>query len=369
MKVLIASITDSGIYRNRRELIERLIQEGCRVSVVAPRSEASDKLDRLGCSCIEVDIAAHGMRVGQELGLMGAYQKILRSERPDLVLTYTIKPNIYVGILCRIMHIPYMMNVTGLGEALMHPGRSRKMLLRLYRAASEGVHTIFFQNESNQHFFFEKGIIRHEHFRMIPGSGVNLNEYQFVEYPSDKDVTRFLFVSRIVRDKGIDELIGAIQIIKSRHRNVEFHFAGGCSEDYKRSVGQWTEEGLMIYHGRVNDMRPLYAMSHCLIHPSYHEGMANVILESAASGRPCLVSDINGCKEAVDDGDSGYVFPVRSVTGIVEKVEQFLGLPYADKVRMGRNAREKMEHGFDRRIVVDAYMDEIQGIETRKVRS
>lgn len=359
MKILIANITDSGIYRARRELIANLISAGHAVIIVSPRSDAAEKLIAMGCKYIEVRVRPHGLNPIDEVRVINTYHRILRAEKPNMVFSYTIKPNLYLGMLCRFMRIPYAMNITGLGEGLMHNGRTKKVLLKLYPIATKKAACIFFQNVFNRQFFIDNQLADPKIFRMIPGSGVNISVFQPIEYPDETDGIRFLFVSRIVKDKGVDELVDAIKIIKSRHENVEFHFVGGCADEYKQSLEQWKVDNLIVYHGRVapEEMKDYYKMTHCLIHPSYHEGMANVILECAACARPCMASDINGCKEGIDNGKTGFVFKVKSVEAVVEQIEAFLALSHDEKIVMGLAGREKMVKEFDRQIVINAYMD------------
>jgi len=364
MKIIIAGITDNGIYRGRRALITRLVSEGHQVVIIAPKSNFVDKLKELGCDFVDINIQRHGINPKEEIKVFNAYRKILKSEKPDLVFSFTIKPNLYLGISCRMMKIPYVMNITGLGEGLMHEGRTKQVLLKVYPIATKRAYCIFFQNTFNRQFFIDHKLADPKIFRMLPGSGVDIANFTPIEYPDEYDGIRFLFVSRIVKDKGIDELIAAIKVIKERHENVEFHFVGGCADEYKESLEQWKSDGLIIYHGRVapEEMKDYYKMTHCLIHPSYHEGMANVILESAACARPCMASNINGCKEGIDDGVTGYVFDVKSSQAIVERVESFLSLPHEKKIAMGLAGRKKMEHEFDRQIVTNAYMQVVKEV-------
>lgn len=368
MKILIANITDSGIYRNRKELVERLLSDGHDVVIVSPRSNAADKFIEMGCSYIEAHIQRHGMNPREEIKVIKFYRRVLKVEKPNLVFSYTIKPNLYLGMLCRFMGIPSIMNITGLGEALMHEGKAKKILLRLYPIATKRAKCIFFQNTFNRNFFIEHKLANPEIFRMIPGSGVNLSNFAPINYPDEKDGIRFLFVSRIVKDKGIDELIEAIKWIKGNYSKVEFHFVGGCDEKYVSQLKQWKTDGLIIYHGKVepDEMKSLYGMMHCLIHPSYHEGMANVILESGACARPSIASDINGCMEGIDDGITGYVFKLKSVEELTAKIEKFINLSHEEKINMGKMARLKMEKEFDRQIVVEAYMNIVNEINNNK---
>lgn len=367
MKILIANITDSGIYRNRREFVAKLISEGHAVTIVSPRTDTAEKLIAMGCKYIEVQIQRHGLNPKEELRVINVYRQILNTEKPNMVFSFTIKPNLYLGILCRMKGIPYAMNITGLGEGLLHEGRAKQVILRLYPIATKRASCIFFQNEFNRQFFIDNRLADPKVFRMIPGSGVNVTSFKPLEFPDEDSGVRFLFVSRIVKDKGIDELIEAIKVIKRKYDNVEFHFVGGCADEYKESLELWKKEGLIVYHGRVapDEIGNLYKMMHCLIHPSYHEGMANVILESAACARPCIASDINGCKEGIDDGKSGYLFTVKSVNAIVEKIEKFVFLPHEEKIMMGITGRQKMEREFDRQIVVNAYMTVVKEIQKK----
>lgn len=359
MKVIIAGITDSGIYRARRSLIELLISQGHSVVVIAPYTGVAEKLEALGAKYYNLKVDRHGLNPIKELGVFCFFRGILKKEKPNIVFSFTIKPNLYLGLSCRMLNIPCVMNITGLGEGLMHEGRTKQMLLKVYPLATKKAVCIFFQNTFNRQFFIDHKLADPKIFRMLPGSGVDVTNFKPMEYPNEDSGIRFLFVSRIVKDKGIDELVSAIKEIKSRHNNVEFHFVGGCADEYKESLEKWKSDGLIVYHGRVapEEMKNFYKMTHCLIHPSYHEGMANVILESAACGRPCMASDINGCKEGIDDGKTGFVFKVKSSAAIVERIEAFLALSHDEKIAMGLAGRRKMEKEFDRTIVTNAYMD------------
>ena len=359
MRILLASVTDSGIYRTRSEFISRLLQEGHSVTIVSPRSETADKLILMGCKFIEICIQRHGISVFEEIKVINQYRRILISEKPDAVFSYTVKPNLYLGILCRYMKINYFMNITGLGEGLMNESRTKKILLALYPIATKKAKCVFFQNKFNQDFFVKHKLAHPRSFRMLPGSGVNTEEYYPLPYPKEDNGVKFLFVSRIVKDKGVEELISAIKILKERHDNIEFHFVGGSSQAYENRVKEWHDMELITYHGHVKNILPFYEMMHCLVHPSYHEGMANVILESAACARPCIASDINGCKEGIESGRTGYLFEVKSSAAIVDTIELFLTLSNEQKALMGIAGRKKIEREFNRKIVVDTYMDEI----------
>ncbi len=366
MKLLFVGASDGGFLRTGRNLLLKLIEEKHSVVIVAPRSDAARHLESWGCSYIESPMERHGVNPIEELKLVSLYRHILKAERPDIVLTNTIKPNLYMGILCRFMGIPYVMNITGLGEGLLHEGRAKQVIMRLYPIATKNVHCIFFQNVFNRQFFIDNKLANPQVFRMLPGSGVDVADYLPIEYPEETNGIRFMFVSRILKDKGIEELIEAFRISKKDHPDIELHIAGGCSDEYKNNLQSWVKEGLVVYHGRVDDMKPLYGMMHCLIHPSYHEGMANVILESAACARPCLVSNIHGCLEGVDDGVSGFIFEVKSVDSIVDAIDSFVNLSHDEKTRMGQAGRQKMEKEFNRDLVDSEYIKVISEINNKQ---
>lgn len=362
MKLLFAGASDGGYYRTQRKLIAKLISDNHQIIIVSPRSKVAEKLIAMGCKFIESPMDRHGINPLEEIKVIGLYRNILKEEKPDIVLTNTIKPNLYMGMLCRFMNIPYVMNITGLGEGLLHEGRAKQVILKLYPIATKKVYCIFFQNVFNRQFFIDNKLANPQVFRMLPGSGVDVSDYVPIDYPDEENGIRFMFVSRILKDKGIEELIEAMRIIKKKYKNVELHIAGGCSEEYEKPLENWIKDGLVIYHGRVDDMKPLYGMMHCLIHPSYHEGMANVILESASCARPCLVSDVHGCLEGVDDGVSGYIFKVKSIESIVDKIDVFMRLSNEEKMQMGLEGRAKMEKEFNRDFVDSSYLKVISEI-------
>lgn len=197
---------------------------------------------------------------------------------------------------------------------------------------------------------------------MIPGSGVNLKWHTFHQYPIEGLKMVFNFIGRVMKNKGIEEYLETAQTIREKYPQTEFHVLGRCEEHYEEQLKSLQDEGIIVWHGCVPDVRPYIQASWCTIHPSYHEGMANVLLETCAAGRPVITSDINGCKEAVDDGINGFLCKVKDAQDLTEKVERFINTPYKQKVQMGLAARMKVEREFDRNIIVDAYLDEINKI-------
>ena len=363
MKILVTSITDSGIQRVRKELLVELLSEGHDVVVVTPAVASFSEIKNLGCRFIPINIDGHGINPLKDLGVVLAYRRILKREWPDVVLSFTIKPNLYCGFNCRQMSIPQVMNITGFGTALAYPGIRQKVLISLYQIVSKKVKLIFFQNESNLVQFRQWNIASEKQYQLIPGSGVNLLDYKLAPYPGDENGIHFLFISRILKEKGIDNYIEAASVIRKKYPNTIFHVLGNATNFYADKLKKANEDGAIIYHGRVNNVSDYQKISHCTVLPSYYpEGICNVLLEGAASGRPVITCNHPGCREAVDDGVTGFLVNKNDTQDLILKLENFLKLSNDERAQMGIAGRRKMEREFDRKIVVDAYMDVVHQI-------
>lgn len=357
-KILILVNHDVVIYNFRLEIVERLIQEGYEVHISSPYGERIDDLIALGCKYIDASIARHGTNVIEELKLLLYYRKIIKEIKPDVVLSFTIKPNIYGGIACRMLNVPYIANITGLGTAVENKGIMQKISIRLYKVAFKKISCVFFQNTENRRFFINNNIAIDKH-RLIPGSGVNLERFSLLNYPPD-DTVQFVFISRIMKEKGIEQYLEAAEHIKSKYPNTVFHICGFCEEAYEDKLNALQEKGIIHYHGMIRNVAEILEKTHCTIHPTYYpEGMSNVLLESAASGRPIITTDRSGCREIVDIGKNGYLIKQQSSRDLIKKIENFLELEFEVKRQMGLAGREKVEREFDREVVVNAYLKEI----------
>lgn len=363
MRILISSITDSGVLRVRKEIICAFLKDGHEVIVVTPASNVYPKIEEMGCKFIPINMDGHGINPIKDIFVIMSYRRILKHVQPDVVLTFTIKPNLYCGINCRMMSIPQVMNITGFGTALAYPGLRQKLLVSMYRFVAKKVTRIFFQNQSDLNHFKDWHIASEKQYHLLPGSGVNLSCFVPTPYPSDENGIHFLFISRIIKEKGISNYIEAARVIKEKHSNTYFHVFGNATDAYADKLKQAQEDGYIIYHGRVNNIADYQKSSHCTVLPSYYpEGICNVLLEGAASGRPVITCNHPGCREAVDDGVTGYLVNIDDTHDLVLKLEQFLGLSNDERVKMGLAGRKKMECEFDRNIVVEAYMNEISKI-------
>lgn len=357
MRVLIVANADIGLYKFRKELLEELVKEN-EVYIALPKGEFYEELIAIGCNYIVTELDRHGMNPVKELKVVSLYKNIIKKVKPDIVFTYTIKPNVYAGMACATLNIPYVANITGLGTAVENPGLMQFITVNLYKYGLRKAQKVFFQNTENRDFMIKKHTVK-GNYDLLPGSGVNLNNYKVSEYPSG-DTVDFVFVSRIMKEKGIDQYLDAACVIRKRHPETRFHICGFCEQNYEEKLKSLNDNGTIIYHGLVKDMSQIYQQMSCTIHPTYYpEGLSNVLLESAASARPIITTNRSGCREVVDNGVNGYVVEERNSKDLIEKVEMFLSKSVEERKEMGLAGRRKVEREFDRTIVVEKYIGEL----------
>lgn len=361
-KVLVLTNNIGGLHSFRKEVMKAIVDAGYDVYISEPDNDERVKyFEGIGCHIIKTDFNRRGMNPLADFKLMLKYRKMIKQLKPVVVLSYTIKPNIYGGMACRLTKTPQLANVTGLGDAVENGGWLQKLTITLYKMGLCKARKIFFQNKSNRDYCIKCGIADFSSI-LLPGSGVNLVHHTYQEYPKDEGKIRFLFIGRLLKDKGIEEFFEAAKTIKNKYPYTEFLILGSVEGPYQQQLQELVDKGIINHLGITSDVRPFIGSVECTIMPSYHEGMSNVNLESAANGRPVITTNVPGCKETVDDGKTGFLVNARDAKSLIYAVERFINLPYGQKVLMGRNAREKVEGEFDRQIVVDAYLRELDKI-------
>lgn len=361
MRILVLANLDIGLYKFRRELLEKLAENN-EVIFCVPRGEYVTKITELGCRYIPSnELNRRSINPFADIKLLLRYIKILRDIKPDCVLTYTIKPNVYGGIACTIQNIPYLVNVTGLGTSIENGGLLATVSKTLYRIGLRNANCVFFQNSANRRFFIDNKLVKGA-TRVIPGSGVNLETFSFEPYPSDTDETHFLYVGRIMKDKGIKELLDAMYQLKKTNDKVFLDIIGFCDDNYSDLLRKSESLGIIKYYGMQDEVNSFYKKCHCVVLPSYHEGTSNVMLEASSTGRPVITTRVPGCRETFDENITGFGCEAKSTESLLSAMETFVALPSKERENMGIAARRKMEKEYDRNLVLNAYLQEIVGI-------
>ena len=352
-KFLIVTNHSYMLWQFRRELIVELLKQG-EVVISTPFVGHEDDFIAMGCRCLDTTIDRRSLNPIKDFKLYCFYQRLLKKEQPNIVITYSIKPNIYMGYACRTLHIPYVVNVQGLGTAFQKKIISQVVTF-MYKKALDKAKTCFFENEANAVEFINRGIIGEDGKTVLHGAGVNLDYYPMRPYPDENDGVHFLFLGRIMSEKGVDELFAAARALKGQYGDkIVFDLVGFFEDEYKEIVEKLVEENIVCFHGFQTDPRPYYAAAHCVVVPSYHEGMCNVLLEGAATGRTLIASDIPGCRESIDEGVNGFLCRKKDVESLRSCMERFMSLTTMQRKNMGVSGRRKMEREFDREQVVQS---------------
>ncbi len=358
--LILASI--SKAFRNFSfELLEAMRGEEWDVVISIPGDPVNADFESIGCRVIPSPLNRHGMNPLAELRLTGEYRKLCKTLKPDFILTYTIKPNTYGGMTARFFRIPYLSTVTGLGTVFFNDSLPYRMIRQMLKYGLRGADCLVFQNEHNRKLLKDSGFVKGRS-RLVSGSGVNLEKHSLLPYPAEDGRIRFLMAARAQKEKGVAEYIEAAERILAEHPECEFHFAGLAEEEkYVNMIRKAAEKHIIIDHGflKFEEMRECLKHIHAAVLPTYHEGMSNVLLESAAAGRPVLATDIPGCRETVN-GKSGILFAPQSADALYNALKQFLTLSHGERESMGREGRNHVAANFDRKLVVAAYMEEIK---------
>ena len=348
-RVMIISNSSFGIAAFRKELLSALAGD-YEVYVLTGDTGRADEIPETGCNLTLIDVDRRGTNPVRDFGLLLKYFKYIKRIKPDIVLTYTIKPNVYGGLACRLTGTPYAANVTGLGTAFEGTGILRKIATVLNRIALRKAKVVFFENSDNRELFTRERIVDESRTHVLHGAGVNLDRFYCQPYPDNEEL-RFLFVGRVMKEKGVDELLESMRRLVADGFKCSLDILGHYEENYESILNKATQEGWLRYHGSQPDVRPYIAACDCFVLPSYHEGMANTNLECASSGRPIITSDIPGCREAVTDG-SGFLCEPKNPESLCNVMKKMIELSREERELMGKTGRAHMENVFDRRKVV-----------------
>ena len=371
-KKLVALLTnnDDDIYCFRKELIEALLAHDYEVLISCPYGEKFELMEGIEYLYDNPEIDRRGTNVLADSKLLRHYRRLFKQYQPDVVLTYTAKPNVYGSMAANRLHIPVINNLTGIGSVKNQSKPKKDLILRLFRHAYNKSSCVMFQNETNMRDAIDNGLVKGD-YMLIPGSGVNTERYPLQEYPDGGDGIHgdpiiFNYIGRILKDKGIEDYIAAAKRIRKKYPATEFNLLGFIEPDeihYEKDLENLAKRGVVYYLGSQKHVVPFITRSHATIHPSiYGEGMSNVLLETASSGRPIITTDNPGCKETVQDEKTGFIYEGGNVDQLCACIERFLAMKNSERRKMGLLGREHVKENFSRDIVIDAYLTKIQEI-------
>ncbi|GHU75259.1 galacturonosyl transferase [Clostridia bacterium] len=353
MRILILSNNSGGLYRFRIDLLKSLMNQGHEVIASTPFDDYVEELNETGVRLIETLIDRRGMNLLKDFKLLFIYWRMIRLKELDLIITYTIKPNIYGSLVSKVLKKRYVINITGLGSIFERKGITQIVISVLYRFVCSSAHTVFFENEGNADLFIQKRLVNRSKVCVLHGAGVDIDLFPYTEYPNEDDGFHFLFVGRIMKEKGIEELLAAMQRLHQEHPNVVLDVIGEFAEEkYRQVVEKFEKEGVLIYHGYQKEIQPFYAKAHCFVLPSYHEGMANTLLEAAAMGRPIITSKIHGCIEAVEGNNGLFIVP-QNTDSVYKAMIQMLEMNSNERIEMGKRGHSLMVENFSKNSVVE----------------
>lgn len=364
MHIVLTVNASWNIWNFRKPLVEALLADGHRVTILAPHDETVAKLTAIGAEHAPLAMDVRGVGVLNNLGLVGHFKRHFAELKPDIVLSYTIKNNVFGAIAARLTGTPFLPNVTGLGTIFLG---SKAMFVAgkaLYRLAMGRLPIVFVQNEDDCNFLVANKLLQPAQLHLLPGSGIDLQEFPACQLPAGGNNTVFLMISRLIRDKGVGEYLEAARIVRRQNANCTFQLLGPLGAENRTAITSdelqpFLDDGSVEYLGATEDVRPYVTKSHCVVLPSYREGAPRSLIEAAAMGRPVITTDVPGCRAVVDAGKSGLLCEVRSAESLAAAVTRFAALPHAGKQAMGDAGRAKMMSEFDVSIVIDRYRNAI----------
>jgi len=365
-KIVIALNTAWNLVNFRAGLIRALVAKGYEVVAVAPNDEYAPRLAELGCRFVALPMDNKGTHPGRDLALFFRFLNLLRRERPDVFLGYTVKPNIYGSLAAHVLGIPVVNNIAGLGAVFIRGSWLTRLVRLLYKFALSRSRHVFFQNDEDMRMFVEQGLVAADKVSRLPGSGVDLSAFCYAPMqPLENRPFRFLLVARLLWDKGVGEYVEAARMVRRKYPTVKFQLLGFLDVKNPTAVSSvemsaWVDEGVVEYLGAAEDVKPYLIAADCVVLPSYREGVPRALLEAAAIGRPIVTTDAVGCHDAVVDGVNGLLCRVADAKDLAEKLIRMIEMPHEERELMGRAGRIKMEMEFDEKIVIDRYLRVIE---------
>ncbi|NQY94661.1 MAG: glycosyltransferase family 4 protein [Campylobacteraceae bacterium] len=354
-------------YNFRLNLARSLKANGYKVCFIAPYDEKYSELLKKEFEFIHLDIDAKGINPLKDFKTMISLYQVYKKNDPNIVLNFTIKPNIYSSIVAGIRNIKSINNITGLGTIFITESIVTKIAKILYKISLGFNSKVFFQNNDDKNLFIKNKLVSSIKCDVLPGSGVDLNKFVPIPRYKNDDTFKFLLIARLLKDKGILEYIDAIKIIKSKYKHVEFQLLGAVGVANKTAITKdelqdWIDDNLVTYLGTTDNVQDVIAKVDCVVLPSYREGTPRCLLEACAMEKPIIATNVVGCKDVVENEVNGYLCEVRNSKDLASKIEKMLNLSSSDLAKMGKKGRKKIINEFDEKIVINKYLESIRDI-------
>ena len=364
--------TTWNIFNFRMGLIRALQHEGYEIVAISPRDEYVERLEKEGIRHYNIDINNKGTNPFEDIKLIFAFYTLYKKIAPDILLHYTIKPNIYGSMAAGMLDIPVISNISGLGTVFLNDALSSKVARFLYKIALKIPKKVFYQNAHDRQLFIERGLVSAEKTALLPGSGIDTEVFKPHETMQVHDgILKFLFIARLVRDKGLVEYVEAAKMMQKEKlpsdKKIAFYILGAFYPGNPTAITElemkaWEGEGIVTYLGVSDDVPAVIEKYDCIVLPSYREGLSRVLLEAASMAKPIITTNVPGCKEVVDDGVNGYLCDVRDVDSLAKQMEKMSTLTTFERIEMGKQGRKKVITEFDEALVIEKYKNAIETI-------
>jgi glycosyltransferase involved in cell wall biosynthesis len=360
MKIAIVLNTSWNIYNFRMNFVRELIALGHEVHTIAPVDEYTKHLTEAGCKHHPVKMDSRGANPIKDSALILELYLIYRKIRPEVILHYTIKPNVYGTLAATLLKIPVINNVCGLGTVFLKNNFVSAIAIFLYRISFRFANKVFFQNSDDLNLFINKNLVSAKAADLVPGSGIDLKKFHPTEFRRNAKFT-FLLISRLITDKGVLEYIEAVKKLRVAGLDARFQVLGAKDPQHKRGIkveiiDEWIATKTIEYLGTTNDVRKHIHQADCIVLPSYREGTPHTLLEAASSSKPIIATDVPGCNHVVIDQFNGLLCRLKDADDLAIKMKQIAGYEDETLKLLGCNGRLKMEAEYDESLVINKYL-------------
>jgi len=358
--------TSWNIYNFRMGLINRLLQSNHEVIAIAPKDSYTKDVISSGCEFVNLTMDSKGVNPVKDVALTMELFKIYRRIKPDIILHFTIKPNIYGTLAAGLLNIPVINNVCGLGTVFHWNSFISRVAFLMYRIAFRSANLVFFQNREDEKYFTKKVDIPDLRTAILPGSGINISAFKPKNYVKNKEFT-FIMVARLLVDKGVEEFVEAARILKKKGVKARYLVYGRIDKNHKRAVPvnklkKWIKEGVIEYKGVSDNIAEPIGQSDCVVLPSYREGTPRTLLEGGSMAKPLIATNVPGCNDVTINGYNGLLCKVKDSNDLALKMEEILSMPVTRIRAMGQNSRRHIAMKYEERFVVDKYLQAINNI-------